>query len=100
VKDINLGADSSTLQDLVNFDGVLYFGASDPMHGDELWKSDGTVLGTILVEDINPGVNSSRPSFYSRSYNFVQSNHKLFFWADDGIHGTELWAIESNAVAG
>ncbi|MBW4486217.1 MAG: hypothetical protein KME12_00335 [Trichocoleus desertorum ATA4-8-CV12] len=99
VKDINPGVDSSNPQNLVNFDGSLYFGADDSVYGAELWKSDGTTLGTTLVEDINPGVNSSQPSSFS-GYNFVQSDNKLFFGADDGVHGTELWAIESSVVAG
>ena len=25
------------------------------VHGEELWKSDGSTAGTVLVKDINPG---------------------------------------------
>jgi ELWxxDGT repeat protein len=99
VKDINPGANSSNPQDLVNFEGMLYFGAYDPVYGTELWKSDGTNLGTVLVEDINPGIESSRSSSFL-GYSFSQANNKLFFSADDGVHGTELWAIESSVVRG
>ena len=34
---------------------ILYFAATDPMHGQELWRSDGTTEGTRLVRDIRPG---------------------------------------------
>ena len=34
--------------------GEALFHASDGVHGDELWITDGTATGTKLVRDINP----------------------------------------------
>ena len=31
----------------------------------ELWKTDGTESGTVLVKDINPGFNGSYPYSFS-----------------------------------
>jgi ELWxxDGT repeat protein len=55
VKDINPGVFSSNLQKLVNADGTLFFVADDGVHGAELWKSNGTAAGTVLVKDVWPG---------------------------------------------
>ena len=35
--------------------GILAFTANDGVNGYEPWKSDGTVSGTVMVKDINPG---------------------------------------------
>ena len=32
--------------------GTLFFTADDGVHGQELWKRDGTAAGTVLVKDI------------------------------------------------
>src|SRR5207253_1263052 len=58
-------------------------------HGYELWQSDGTASGTVLVGDINPGSASSSPS------DLTNVNGTLFFAADDGSHGAELWVLPS-----
>lgn len=34
--------------------GVLFFKANDGVHGGELWKSNGTEAGTVMVKDIDP----------------------------------------------
>jgi len=67
---------------------TLYFSMNDGLTGRELWKSDGTVAGTVQVKDINPGGGSSFPTFLGA----VGST--LFFMADDGLTGHELWKTD------
>jgi ELWxxDGT repeat protein len=69
VKDIRPGPFSAFNPSLVNpsltnVNGTLFFVANDGTNGYELWKSDGTSSGTVLVRDINSGslgVFSLRP---------------------------------------
>ena len=45
---------------LLSAGGLLYLIASDSAHGGELWRTDGTDAGTVLVKDTNPGPDSLR----------------------------------------
>ena len=54
--------------------------------GQELWRSDDTFTGTVIVKDINP-LGNSKPAGYAVAGN------RLFIAADDGSHGRELWGM-------
>jgi ELWxxDGT repeat protein len=70
--------------------GTLFFVANDGLTGLELWKSDGSEAGTVLVKDINPNSSYGYP-VGSRPYELTAVGGTLFFTADDGVHGQELW---------
>jgi ELWxxDGT repeat protein len=70
---------------------VLYFCASDGVHGNELWRSNGTFAGTKMVKDINRGTADGF------GYSFVIGS-KQYFWADDGVHGWEPWTSDGTAT--
>lgn len=71
---------------VVAWNGRLYFTGADPVHGAELWESDGTVAGTHLVWDVNPGPVGSDPT------ELLPIGNMLYFRAT-GPEGTELWAL-------
>jgi len=73
------------LRAMLNVNGTLFFMGVDNEHGWELWKSDGTRAGTVLVKDIKPGVKNSLPT------SMANVNGLLFFSASDSLHGQELW---------
>jgi ELWxxDGT repeat protein len=103
VKDINPGSGfSSPLSSFKIFQNTLFFSATD---GDfvnvaggyrtnsEVWKTDGTAAGTVLVKDINTtSTLGSHPTF------FEATPTTLLFSADDGITGNELWKTDGTAV--
>lgn len=72
--------------------GVLYFTADDGVHGRELWQSDGTAAGTRLTADIQPGPLGSDPQALT-DVTLPGKSMSLFFSADDGEHGRELWTL-------
>ncbi|HEV7764730.1 MAG TPA: ELWxxDGT repeat protein [Thermoanaerobaculia bacterium] len=91
VKDIALGEPSSAIALMTAAAGELvYFYANDGAHGGELWRSDGTAGGTVMVADLRPGSASSSPG----SLEFAHGS--LWFSADDGSAGRELWRIASD----
>ena len=92
VKDINPSSNSSNIstnnRDIFSSNGWLYFNASDGIHGNELWKSDGTASGTVMVKDINLGAESSAP------FGFVEVNGVVYFAASTPGQGRELWKTD------
>src|SRR4051812_39892348 len=79
---------------IVTIGGTTYFAAADSsdvgLHGIELWKTDGTTDGTMLVKDIRLGTAGSNPQ------DLTNVNGTLFFRADDGS-GRVLWKSDGSA---
>src|SRR5262249_34402988 len=87
VADINPFSVGSSPTNLTDVNGTLFFMATDGS-GRELWKSDGTAAGTVLVK-----------AFGSNAYpgNFTNVNGELFFTASEGTGG-ELWESDGTAA--
>jgi ELWxxDGT repeat protein len=64
----------------------LFFRANDGTFGYELWKSDGTQLGTGMA-DLNKGPSQSLP------HTFARLPRHVIFTAEDA-RGFELWRVK------
>jgi ELWxxDGT repeat protein len=93
VKDISPGSGNS-IGDLpltgVDADGVLFFRATNGSLGLEPWVSGGTARDTFMLQDIAPGPRSSSPDL------FTPVGENVFFVADDGVTGRELWVFQAS----
>ncbi len=93
VKNINEGikwngdGNSSYPQNLTVMNGILYFTADDGIHGDALWRSDGTESGTYLFLNFNENESSE-------IWNLTVNDNKLYFIANSHAIGTNQWAKE------
>jgi ELWxxDGT repeat protein len=81
----------------------VFFAAFDAF-GEELWRTDGTV--TELLQDIRTGSASSSPqangypgTHLVNSRFAVTPAGKVFFVADDGVHGLEPFVFDTGLLA-
>ena len=92
LKDINPGANSSSPTSLVAAGSLVFFVADDGATGAELWKTDGTPAGTVMVTDINPLFGAS--SFIG---GMVALGSSVVFSAI-GPSGQELYTIARSSL--
>ncbi|QGJ69065.1 Hypothetical protein PBC10988_7310 [Planctomycetales bacterium 10988] len=90
VKEIREGNEGTAQTHLTNVNGTLYFRAFEDQSGYDLWMSDGTSNGTKRVDDIVPGVPGHH-SYKTGVRYLTNVNGSLFFVANDGSRGYELW---------
>ena len=81
----------------VHYNGIILFVGNDGIHGNELWRTDGTSAGTWMVKDIRAGIASSGLTLDISTKSAVFQNGFLFFSANDGIHGNELWRTDGTS---
>ena len=105
VKDINVGTGSSNPRNPYVFNGSIFFNGDDSGGtntggadlGQELWITDGTDAGTVLVKDIRVGSANSSPNF------FFELGGILYFSANEGAglrifqtDGTDAGTVSTN----
>ncbi len=78
------------------FAGRVYFGVVDPIGPSQetasLWATDGTPAGTELVAEIATGWSARPPR------DLQAAGGRLYFLADDGVHGQEPWVSDGTTA--
>ena len=74
---------------MADWRGRLFLTGEEPRYGEELWATDGSAEGTVLLADIAPGAAA-----HSAPRGFFAHADELFFSAYDPSHGTELWRTD------
>ena len=92
VKDINSGSGSSSPNHHTVVDNTLYFQANSG-NGFELWKSDGTSAGTIMVTNINSGTANNWPNYFL----IGSIGNTLYFTATD-VDGPAIWESDGTTT--
>jgi ELWxxDGT repeat protein len=103
IKDLYTGSIGSSPSGFTEVNGTVFFSAdvtvttgqghhsTTTSYGRELWKTDGTAAGTVMVKDINTGFNGSSPSEMSNL------NGTLLFKAYTDL-GWELWRSDGTSA--
>ncbi|MDP2161209.1 MAG: T9SS type A sorting domain-containing protein [Flavobacterium sp.] len=80
-----------------NIDGKIYFSGFQEATGFELWTSLGSASSTNLLKDINP--NNTIVNAGGSPSAFTKVGNTIYFTANDGINGREVWKTEGTAAS-
>lgn len=80
----------------VNFSGKIYFSATNGANGIELFELDPTNSNAVtMIKNIN---TTTTDSGNSRPNEKVIYNNKIYFAANDGTNGVELWESDGTTA--
>lgn len=85
---------NGTPSELTAIASKVVFKAYTADAGTEPWVTDGTSAGTTRLADIFPGMLSGGKPNESYPESFRHCNGVVYFSADDGVHGKELWKTD------
>ena len=97
VANIRSASDSSLPHELTAMGGKLYFTANNGNDGYELWVYDPSKdvesgVNPIMVDNIRSESDSSYPEY------LTAIGGKLYFTANNGVNGHELWFYDPSKV--
>jgi len=90
------GVGSLDPKNLTSVQGAVFFTGNDGVHGRELWRISPSQPAEMIA-DIAPGDWSSMRLSQFRTAEIVEHQGDLYFGANDGVHGFELWKIDRPA---
>lgn len=97
LKDINPNGQSFPIfpsNNTVLGDSILLFSAGDGTHGAELWKTNGTPEGTVMVKDIRP-FDPAQADYHISEMKEIAGI--AYFRANNNLAGSEPWRSDGTA---
>jgi|GEM_PF-5778500 len=100
IKDIEPGSGNSSYvnttdlsaYNMIVMDSTLYLHALTTAYGEELWKSDGTPAGTMIMADVFPGTEDLDPNY------LTLYNNKIYFRGYSLADRFQLWRTDGTAA--
>jgi ELWxxDGT repeat protein len=92
IKDFEaITSNNSWLGLFIQLGNFVLFPGNDGIHGDELWRTNGTTDSTFMVIDLDPGNEGYCPQ------NKVVFKNKIYYKGNDGKAGIEFWCSDGTA---
>ena len=100
--DVNQLGVSSNPDEVTVVGDTAFFVADDGDTGAELWKTDGTVGGTVVVKDILPGPDGSSPEYLTKVgdevfFTALDENFEQELWKSDGTESGTVQVFDADA---
>ena len=95
------GNNSFPPTDVINVNGTVYFLQVSGFFSKSLYRSDGTESGTFSVDSVNLRTGANITDLTSVGDSVFYSaiiNEQLYFSADDGVNGRELWGLTETNI--
>ena len=88
------GSGASDGSTIAAMDGFILYLRGDANNGMQLWRSDGTLPGTVMVLDLGAGVQLSQ---LSQNYVVTRVGDRAIFQAENAQNGPQLWGSDGTA---
>ncbi len=87
------GYGDGAITEFANVNGTLYFRADDGRTGSEVWRSNGTIEGTVVLPEVNPGAGGASPA------DLFGIGKVLYFTSSYGTGTPSLWKYDLTTTA-
>jgi ELWxxDGT repeat protein len=94
IADLNVFTNNASPSEPLTVGGLTYFFADDGETGRELWRTDGTTAGTVMVKDIGRFGGGAIDSWVPDGERLVNVGNTVYFLADDGAFEHGLWKTD------
>jgi ELWxxDGT repeat protein len=79
---------------------VFFFVANDGIHGNEVWRSDGTDFGTMMIADLNTIDSVDNTGSEGDIRGFTVFNNRLYFSGTNSANNWQLFMVTGkNSIA-